>query len=158
NQAATVDVALEVGTVSETVTVTSQAALLETGKVDRGLVVDQKRVNELPLNIRNPIMLATLAPGIVHTSGTHHLNPSPKAGISSWSVNGGRAQNNEFLMDGAPNNAIYNAGNRIAYVPPVDAVEEFKVMTGIYDAQYGRTGGGVINVSIKSGTNQIHGS
>lgn len=61
-------------------------------------------------------------------------------------------------MDGAPNNAVYNGANNIAYVPPVDAVEEFKVMTGLYDAQYGRTGGGVINVSTKSGTNVFHGS
>src|SRR5262249_17399386 len=120
NQAATVDVALEVGAVAETVTVTSQAPLLEAEKADRGLIVDQKRVTELPLNIRNPIMLAVLAPGIVHTSGTQHLNPFSNSGISSWSINGGRATNNEFLMDGAPNNAVYNGANNIAYVPPVD--------------------------------------
>jgi hypothetical protein len=69
-----------------------------------------------------------------------------------------RGTNNEFLLDGAPNNAVYNGVNNIAFVPSVDAVEEFKVMTGVYDAQYGRTGGGVINVSIRSGSNNWHGS
>ncbi|MDZ4798898.1 MAG: TonB-dependent receptor plug domain-containing protein [Bryobacteraceae bacterium] len=103
-------------------------------------------------------MLASLAPGVVHTSGTQHLNPFSNSGISSWSINGGRGSNNEFLMDGAPNNAIYNGANNIAYVPPVDAVEEFKVMTNTYDAQYGRTGGGVVNVSTRSGSNRFHGS
>ncbi|MGH9674879.1 MAG: hypothetical protein ACRD44_17030, partial [Bryobacteraceae bacterium] len=94
----------------------------------------------------------------IHTGGTQHLNPFSNSGISSWSVNGGRGTNNEFLLDGAPNNAVYNGVNNVAYVPSVDAVEEFKVMTGIYDAQYGRTGGGVINVSVRSGSNKWHGS
>ncbi|MGH9658438.1 MAG: TonB-dependent receptor plug domain-containing protein, partial [Bryobacteraceae bacterium] len=103
-------------------------------------------------------MLSALTPGIIHTSGTQHLNPFSNSGISSWSINGGRGTNNEFLLDGAPNNAVYNGVNNLAYVPSVDAVEEFKVMTGLYDAQYGRTGGGVINVSIRSGANRWHGS
>ncbi len=158
NQAAIIDISLEIGEVTDTITVTSEAPLLDSEKADRGLVVDHKRVTELPLNIRNPIMLSALSPGIVHTGGTQHLNPFSNNGISSWSINGGRASNNEFLLDGAPNNAVYNRANNIAYVPPVDAVEEFKVMTGIYDAQYGRTGGGVINLSIKSGSNTLHGS
>ena len=67
--------------------------------------------------------------------------------------NGGPSNHVEFLLDGAPNNTVYGRANRIAYVPSVDAVEEFKVMTSVYDAQYGRSGGGVINVSIKSGQN-----
>ena len=71
--------------------------------------------------------------------------------------NGGQNRNNEFLLDGAPNNSI-QGGNNIAYVPPVDAVQEFKIVTNSYDAQYGRTAGGVINVSLKSGTNNLHGS
>src|SRR6266704_6481466 len=64
----------------------------------------------------------------------------------------------DFLLDGAPNNMIYQAAHSIAYVPPVDAVAEFKVVTGAYDAQYGRNGGGVIGLSIKNGTNRLHGS
>lgn len=157
-QSAVVDVTLQVGQLTDSVTVTSEAPLLEAEKADRGLVINNKTVADLPLNIRNPIMLAALTPGIIHTSGTQHLNPFSNSGISSWSINGGRGTNNEFLLDGAPNNAVYNGANNIAYVPSVDAVEEFKVMTGLYDAQYGRTGGGVVNVSIKSGTNRWHGS
>jgi len=158
SQAAIIDVTLQVGQLSDSVTVTSEAPLLESEKADRGLVINHKMVADLPLNIRNPIMLSVLTPGIIHTSGTQHLNPFSNSGISSWSINGGRGTNNEFLLDGAPNNAVYNGVNNIAYVPSVDAVEEFKVMTGIYDAQYGRTGGGVINVSIRSGNNAWHGS
>jgi hypothetical protein len=157
-QSANVDVTLQVGAQTETVTVTSNAVLLETEKGDRGLVVDKVNITDLPLNVRNPIMLAHLSPGVTHTSGTAHLNPFSNSGISSWSVNGGLNNNTEFLMDGAPNNAFSGRTNRIAYVPPADAVEEFKVMTTIYDAQYGRTGGGIINVSSKSGTNQWRGT
>lgn len=158
SQSAIIDVSLQIGQMSESVTVSSEAPLLESEKSDRGLVINHKTVTDLPLNIRNPIMLSALTPGIIHTSGTQHLNPFSNSGISSWSVNGGRGTNNEFLLDGAPNNAVYNGVNNVAYVPSVDAVEEFKVMTGVYDAQYGRTGGGVINVSIRSGANRWHGS
>ena len=80
------------------------------------------------------------------------------AGLSSWSINGSLAPSSEFLLDGAPNDMIYQAAHSISYIPPVDAVEEFKVVTGAYDAQYGRNGGGVVSVAIKSGTNRLHGS
>jgi hypothetical protein len=158
SQAAVVDVPLQLGTTSETVTVESNAALLDTEKSDRGVIIDKTQITDLPLNVRNPIMLTALSPGITHTSGTAHLNPFSNSGISSWSVNGGLNNNTEFIMDGAPNNAYSGRENRIAYVPPADAVEEFKVMTTVYDAQYGRTGGGIINVSSKSGTNRYHGT
>src|SRR5262245_49821575 len=157
-QSANVDVALQVGSQTETITVSSDAVLLETEKGDRGLVIDKTNITDLPLNVRNPIMLAHVSPGVSATAGTAHLNPFSNSGISGWSVNGGLNNNTEFLMDGAPNNAFSGASNRIAYVPPADAVEEFKVMSTIYDAQYGHTGGGIINVSSKSGTNQYHGT
>ena len=157
-QSAVVDVTLQLGATTETVTVTGSAALLDTEKSDRGVVIDKVRITDLPLNVRNPIMLTALSPGITHTGGTAHLNPFSNSGISGWSVNGGLNNNTEFIMDGAPNNAFSGRENRIAYVPPADAVEEFKVLTTVYDAQYGRTGGGVINVSSKSGTNAYHGT
>ena len=77
--------------------------------------------------------------------------------LADWSMNGGQNRNNEFLLDGAPNNAN-QGGNNIAYVPPADAVQEFKMQTNSYDAQYGRTAGGVMNMSLKSGTNSFHGT
>jgi hypothetical protein len=157
-QSAEVHAPLQVGTMTETITVSSSAALLETEKSDRGQVVDKVRITDLPLNVRNPIMLTALSTGVVQTGGQAHLNPFSNSGISSWSVNGGMTNNTEFIMDGAPNNAFSGRQNRIAYVPPADAVEEFKVLTTAYDAQYGKTGGGVINVSTKSGTNIYHGT
>lgn len=75
SQSAVVDISLRIGQSSETVTITSKAPLLEADKADRGLVIDNKQVEDLPLNIRNAIMLSALSPGIVHTSGTQHLNP-----------------------------------------------------------------------------------
>ena len=157
SQTATIDFELEVGTTSESITVTAEAALLEESKADRGTVIDNRKVTELPLNARNPFMLSTLVAGITYNGPAIYQRPFDNGAIADWSINGGQNRNNEFLLDGAPNNSI-QGGNNIAYVPPVDAVQEFKIITNSYDAQYGRTAGGVINVSLKSGTNKLHGS
>src|SRR6266851_768873 len=147
----------QLGTLSEEVTVTGESPVLETSKADRGLVIDNERVTELPLNARNPFMLSYLSPGITYNGPAIYQRPFDNGAIADWSINGGQNRNNEFLLDGAPNNSI-QGGNNIAYIPPVDAVGEFKIMTNSYDAQYGRTAGGVINVSLKSGTNTLRGS
>ncbi|MDQ2900656.1 MAG: Plug and carboxypeptidase regulatory-like domain-containing protein, partial [Acidobacteriota bacterium] len=158
-QAATVDLALQVGSRSDTVTVAAEAPLLEAEKADRGLVVDQRNLSELPIIARVPIMLATLTPGVIWTSPNYTtLAPFSNSGLSNWSINGSISPSADFLLDGAPNNMIYQAAHSIAYVPPVDAVAEMKVITGAYDAQYGRNGGGVISVVLKSGTNGLHGT
>ena len=156
-QSATINIPLEVGGASETVTVTGETPLLEESKADRGNVIENRRIVELPLNARNPFMLATLTPGITFNGPAIYQRPFDNGAIADWSVNGSLNRNNEFLLDGAPNNSI-QGGNNIAYVPPVDAVGEFKIMSNSYDAQYGRSGGGTINVQIKSGGNQFHGS
>jgi hypothetical protein len=156
-QTASIDVALEIGAASETVTITSDAPLLEETKADRGNVIENRRIVELPLNARNPFMLSTLTPGITYNGPAIYQRPFDNGAIADWSINGGLNRSNEFLLDGAPNNSI-QGGNNIAYVPPVDAVGEFKIITNSYDAQYGRTAGGVVNVQIKSGGNQYHGS
>lgn len=156
-QTVTLNIALQVGSVSETVTVVGESPLLEASKADRGLVIDNQRLTELPLNARNPFMLSYLAPGITYNGPAIYQRPFDNGAIADWSINGGQNRNNEFLLDGAPNNSI-QGGNNIAYVPPVDAVQEFKIVTNSYDAQYGRTAGGVINVSLKSGTNDLHGA
>ncbi len=156
-QTASIDVALEIGSASETVTITSDAPLLEESKADRGNVIENRRIVELPLNARNPFMLSTLTPGITYNGPAIYQRPFDNGAIADWSINGGLNRSNEFLLDGAPNNSI-QGGNNIAYVPPVDAVGEFKIITNSYDAQYGRTAGGVVNVQIKSGGNQYHGS
>ena len=96
--------------------------------------------------------LATLVAGVNYNAQAIYLRPFDNGALADWSMNGGQNRNNEFLLDGAPNNAN-QSGNNIAYVPPAEAVQEFKVSTNSYDAQYGRTAGGVINMTLKSGTN-----
>src|SRR4051812_22514130 len=159
NKSATLPVTLEVGAQTEKITITAEAPLIEAEKADRGMVIDNKKVVDIPINTRNPIMLAALANGIVHTSGnTLDQKPFSNSADGSWSINGSIGSTVEFLLDGAPNNTIYNGVTTVANVPSVDAVQEFKVMTSTYDAQYGHTGGGAINISLKSGTNSWHGS
>ena len=163
---ATIDVSLEVGQLDQVVTVTEgEVALLEPDTATRGQVIENRRVQELPLNGRNPIMLATLSPGVQFNGNFQFTRPFDNGDNAQFSINGGVQRHNEFLLDGAPNNAVTDAdtartrsSNNIAYVPPVDATQEFKVQTNSYDAQYGRTGGGVINVTTKAGGNEFHGS
>ena len=154
-QIAGIDVVLEVGALTDTVNVTGEAALLETQTASRSGVVNSMAVSELPLNGRNPFMLGTMMSGVVFRGAAIWQRPFDNGAIAQWSVNGGRESNNEFMMDGAPNNA-QAGGNNIAYVPIVDAVQEFNVQQNSYDAQYGKTGGGVFNVVLKSGTQTFH--
>jgi hypothetical protein len=156
-QTLTLPVELAVGSMTEEVQVTSEVSMLDTSKADRGTVIDNRRIVEIPLNARNPFMLSMLVAGVNHNGNPIYQRPFDNGAIADWSINGGQNRNNEFLLDGAPNNSI-QGGNNIAFVPPVDSVQEFKIMTNSYDAQYGRTSGGVVNVSLKSGTNTLHGS
>jgi hypothetical protein len=155
-QSQTINIALQVGQVSETITVEAQRASLDTEKADRGEVIDNKRIAELPLQARNPFSLSVLVAGVNYNAQAIYLRPFDNGALADWSMNGGANRNNEFLLDGAPNNANQSRNN-IAYVPPAEAVQEFKISTNSYDAQYGRTAGGVVNVSLKSGTNTLHG-
>ena len=157
NQTATLDIRLQVGAVSETITVTDEAPLLETSSADRGGVIDEQTIKEMPLNGRNPFMLAMLVSGVNYNGSLAYMRPFDNGAIADWGINGGSNRSNEFLMDGVPNNA-QAGGNNIAYVPPVDSVQEFKIQTNSYDAQYGKTSGGIVNVVLKSGTNKLHGS
>ena len=156
-QTATLNLVLEVGAVNENVTITAEAPLLETAKADRGLVIDSQGVREFPLNARNPFMLSILTAGVNFNGNVIYQRPFDNGGIADWNINGGFDRNNEFLLDGAPNNG--QAGNNnIALVPSVDAVQEFKIQTNSFDAQYGKTAGGIVNVSLKSGGNTFHGT
>jgi len=151
------DIKMEIGNASESVTVSAETESLDTQTAERGLVIDQTAVTELPLNARNPYMLANLSPGVTYNGSLLYQRPFDNGAIADWSVNGGLDRTNEFLLDGAPNNAQAGANN-IAFVVPVDSTQEFKIQTSAYDASYGKTGGGVINVTTKSGTNQYHGT
>ena len=150
-----IDVVLEVGTITENITVTGEAALLETQTASRGGVVNTQQVAELPLNARNPFMLGSMMAGVTFRGAAIWQRPFDNGAIAQWSVNGSQMSNNEFLLDGAPNNAQAGSNN-IAYVPIVDAVQEFNVQSNSYDASYGKTGGGIFNVVLKSGTQKLH--
>ena len=156
NQTAVINAQLGVGGVTENVNVSAESPLLETSKADRGTVIDSARIAELPLQSRSPMALAVLVAGVNYNAQAIYLRPFDNGALADWSMNGGQNRNNEFLLDGAPNNAN-QGGNNIAYVPPAEAVQEFKVSTNSYDAQYGRTAGGVVNMSLKAGTNTFHG-
>ncbi len=154
---------LEPGAVTETVTVTSDATpLLESGTASFGQVVDRKRISELPLADGNPFALTRLTPGL-SVFGTGFLGtgtqPFSTTDPSSISANGAKG-GNEYTLDGAPNTVDERptTGNRIGQQPPADAVQEFKVTTASFDAQQGHTAGATIDVAIRSGSNNFHGT
>src|SRR5579883_2573025 len=154
-QRATLDVSLTVGQVNQTVTVTANAAILETESADKGLTVESKRVLDLPLQGRNPFAAAWSAPGAIEAAGAQRLRPFDIAGSSSIVINGGRPSTNEVLVDGI--SSLYQAQS-VSYVPTAEALQEFRVQTTNFDAQYGWTLGGVMNMITKNGTNEFHGS
>jgi outer membrane receptor protein involved in Fe transport len=162
NGTSRVDVHMAVGGVVEEVTVTGAAPLVETGNATLGTVVDHQAIVDLPLNGRNFAQLGTLIPGVIAAPaalGGANGNATPGGfgnSTGSFNVNGMRNQSNSFLLDGAPNNDSFNSG--FVMRPPPDAIEEFKIMTHSYDAQYGRSAGSVVNVVTRSGTNTWHGS
>jgi hypothetical protein len=158
SQAATIDIKMKLGSQSDTVTVTSEAPLLETEKSDRGAVLSLRTVEEVPLGVRNPIELVEIVPGVTQITQRYDLTPFTNNGNSAYAFNGMNGDATENLLDGAPNDMLYSGLNTIAYIPAVDAVAEFKALTTPFDAQYGRSGGGIISVVTKSGTNTFHGT
>lgn len=154
-QAAEVNVALRPGSVTETVTVTANAQQLETGNASLGSVVDRRTIDDLPLNGRNPFQLAALSAGVVTTPTSRATNPGPNQ-TAAISINGGRALTNEVLLDGAP--LTVKADTQPAFRPSPDSVQEFRIVTNSYSAEYGRTGGGALNFSTRAGTNRFRGT
>src|ERR1700683_189504 len=150
-----VDLKLEPGKATETVTVSAEGTQLETETSDLGQVVDSRRINALPLNGRNYAQLALLGAGVAAAEPGSRVETT-----YGFSSNGARSLQNNFLLDGIDNNAnLGDVLNGAAYVvqPAVDAIAEFKVETNAYSAEFGRGNGAIMNAVIKSGTNQIHG-
>jgi len=154
DQTAGITMTLQPGEVHEVVEVQEVAASLETETSSLGQVIENKKILELPLNGRNPFALGLLAG-----------NTTPMFGMGSnlpFIAGGGRFSANEVTLDGVDNNTVSNGGsigrNGIAVVPSVDAVEEFKVKTSTFSAEFGHAAGAVVNATIKSGTNQVHGA
>ena len=155
---ASIDIALEPGEVSTSVTVSAEASQLEVSNASRGELITGKVLVDLPLNGRNAFALAGLAPGVAMTArgqASTFLRPTANNGISGVALSGGQPRQNEVLLDGVPNTG---SDGLIQFVPSVDAAQEFKVQTNSFDAEFGRFTGGVINAMIKSGTNEIHGA
>lgn len=152
-QVARLDFTLEVGTVAESLEVSARAVLLESETSSLGHLVGGRQITELPLLGRNPYALAVLVPGVRASAGMNNLVVDQVSTVAA-SINGTRANQNEFLLDGAPNTAP--AQNGPILNPNVDSVQEFKVETNAFSAEYGRAAGGVFNVVTKGGTNNLH--
>ncbi len=148
-----IDIALQLGSVSQQVVVTGQAPLLETQTSSAGQVISGRDIVQLPLLGRDAYALGELTPGVRGSVGMNNL-PVDIITTSSISINGAPATENDFLLDGAPN-MIASANQPVIY-PIVDSVEEFKVQTNNYSAEFGRAAGGIYNVVTKGGTNDFH--
>lgn len=158
-QSAKIDFVLQIGEDTQTVTVTGAQPLLDTQTSSIGQVITGQTVEDLPLNGRSTFRLIALTPGVVFNQsayGNFGDVPVNTTFDTNFSINGGRAQSNEILIDGVPSSAGFF--DQITTLPSVDATEEFKVETNNLSAQYGRYSGGAINVSTKSGTNGLHGA
>ena len=153
NEQARADLTLQVGSLTEEVTIVTEVLLLELDSAAQGAVIENAQISLLPLNGREFLELTLLVPGAYpHAPGS----PGSVRGKFSVNVNGAREDANNFLLDG-----VYNTDpilNSFALSPPVDAIREFKIQTGTYDATFGRSAGAQINVVMKSGTNEIHGT
>lgn len=154
-----IDIAMEIGATEQQITVTSEVPILNTESASLGTVVDAKRVTALPVSYGNPFLLIGLSAGVTFNGSVRLDRPFEPTHIVNFSMGGTRGNLNDITIDGAPTTATANAFEVTAsYVPPTDIVQEFKVQTNTFDAQFGQTQGGVTNISIKSGTNSLHGS
>lgn len=165
SQVKEVNFQLQVGQASELVDVSAEVPLVDTESSSTGEVIQGRQITELPLNGRNFTQLALLTPGVTRgdygdqASGVNNnveTFRNGETGGAALSVNGLRAQANNFILDGVDNNE--SLVNTINFFPPAEAIQEFRVNTSVAPAEFGRAGGGIVQTSIKSGTNEIHGS
>lgn len=158
NQTARVDFVLELGAVTEAVEISTAAPLLAQETSSLGQVVDHTKIISLPLNGRSPFRLVQLTPGVVSTpaaSGQFGDVPVNTNQDSDFTINGGQFHHAEVMIDGVPATAGFN--DSITTIPSVEATQEFKVESNNLSAEWGRFSGGVVNVSSRSGTNELHG-
>jgi hypothetical protein len=149
----TIDIILSVGEISESVTVAAETPLLRTETGALGTTVSTEVLNDLPLIGRNPYVFLTLAPGIQYTGSPGALNPWDVFGPADFTASGSEARS-EFLLDGIPNMRL----DVVSFSPSPDAVQEMRVQTNAYDAEFGHSGASFVNVSTRSGANDVHGT
>ena len=152
-------VRLELGSVADTVEVSGSAPLLETGTASVGTFMDQRRIQELPMRGGNPMELARLSPQVVNLTNLRAVKASSPSGTSQISVAGGARFNTEFQIDGITNTTadLGDGRIRVAFIPPASAISEFRIEVSPYDSTFGHTSGATVNISTKSGTNDLHG-
>ncbi len=154
-QQVAVDLKLQLGAVTESVQVTEEVPLVETANASQGQVIDNQKLTELPNLGRNPFMLSKLAQNVVPVGNPAYNRMEDQSGSSQISIAGGPVRGNNYLIDGVP---ITDATNRAIIIPSLEAVQEVKIQANTYDAEMARTGGGMFNTLMKSGTNTYHGS
>jgi Carboxypeptidase regulatory-like domain/TonB-dependent Receptor Plug Domain len=156
NAISRVDVSMAVGAVSESVEVSAQVVSVNTEDASLRTVVDRRRVEDLPLNGRDPVQLMRLVAGVSLYNGSGLTSGTTYPGVVSVSVNGNRGNSTNYILDGGQNNDHYsNAPNPM---PNPDALQEFSVQTNNFSAEFGRNSGGIVNAITKSGTNALHGT
>ncbi len=154
NDQVSVNVTMELGQASQSVEVTAETPMLDTSTASMGQVVDSRTIMDMPLKDGMVLIMATFAPGVTFTPESGgYVRPFDTSSPSTMSVDGTRSGSNQFMMDGAPN----MQGTEVAYSPPPGVVDQFKVQGVSFDAASGFMGGAAINMSLKSGANDIHG-
>ncbi|HTB15180.1 MAG TPA: TonB-dependent receptor [Bryobacteraceae bacterium] len=151
----TVDLKMEVGAVTESVQVTEEIPPLESSNASQGQVLDNQKLSDLPNLGRNPFMLSKIVPNVIPVGNPAYNRMEDQSGSSSISISGGPVRGNNYLIDGVP---ITDSTNRAIIIPSLEAVQEVKIQANTYDAEMARTGGGMFNTLMRSGTNQYHGS
>ncbi len=152
---ARVDVKLEVGEITSSVTVSESVTQLQTESASRAQTLPSEILANVPTQGRNPFQIAWAAPGVIKSGTWRYLRSFDIGGTSGLSINGGRERENEVLLDGISD---VRANRTVIGIPTIESVQEFKVVTNNYDAQYGRTGGGLITIVTKGGGNAFHGT
>src|SRR5262245_34962791 len=154
-----VTVTLEIGDMSDAVTVTGHTPLVQTSSSELGTTVQEEQIQTLPLNGRNFVSLTRTVPGIVRGRPGANIDGAGSLAwraSASFSANGQRPRDNNYLLDGVDNNETWL--QTVVLFPSVDALDEFRLQTSTYSAEFGRSLGGVVNLQIKSGNNQFRGS
>src|SRR6266566_1208450 len=157
-QKVSADIAMELGSVTENVQVTAEAQLVESTTSTLGAVIENKRIVDLPLNGRNILNLSALVPGVFLVRQMTGIADTFTA--NRFIVNGGQESTSDLLLDGVSATVSHNISTipAVSAIPSVEGIQEFKIQTNAYSAEYGRSGGGVVTLVTKSGTNDVHGS
>ena len=159
DQRVRINVTLEVGQMTESVKIEASTTLLQTASSELGTTVHSEQIQTLPLNGRNFVSLTRTVPGVLRGIPGANIDGAGSLAwraSASFSANGQRARDNNYMLDGVDNNETWL--QTVVLFPSVDALDEFKLQTSTYSAEFGRSTGGVVNLQIKSGTNQYHGS